>query len=152
MMKQETITLQKIDGIYDIQPLVEPALSLLETVLLSLLLMSLISLILYFTLKALCSKKSIAKRKIKELRNKHAENKINNHDAIYQLCLITKQGLKLKKLNQDTLLPNKLISKKQQWQDFIKDTSILRYKNNTESHVDINKLFSDSLFWLKVWP
>ena len=107
---------------------------------------------MYLTWKALYSKKSIAKRKIKQLRNKHAENKINIHDAIYQLCLITKQGLKLKKLNKDTLLPDKLTSKKQQWQNFIKEISILRYKNNTESDTDINKLFSDSLFWLKVWP
>lgn len=151
-MKQETITLQKIDGIYDIQPLIAPALSLLETVLLSLLLISLVNLILYFTWKALYSKNSIAKRKIKKLRDKHSDNKINTHDAIYQLCLITKQGLKLKKLNSDTLLPDKLSSKKQLWQSFIKDISILRYKNNSESHVDINKLFSDSLFWLKVWP
>ncbi len=151
-MKPETITLQKIDGIYDIQPLIAPALSLLETALLSLLLTFLISLILYFTWIALYSKKSIAKNKIKKLRHKHSENKINTHDAIYQLCLITKQGLKLKKLNKDTLLPNKLTSKEQQWQSFIKDISILRYKNNTDSHIDINKLFSDSLFWLKVWP
>ena len=152
MMKQEPITLQKIDGIYDIQPLIEPALNLLETTLLSLLLISLICLVLYLTWKTLHSKKSIAKRKINELCNKYAENKINNHDAIYQLCLITKHGLKLKKLNKDTLLPDKLTSKKQQWQNFIKDISILRYKNNTKSDVDINKLFSDSLFWLKVWP
>lgn len=151
-MNQETITLQKIDGIYDIQPLIEPALSLLETTLISLLLLLLISLTLYFAWKALYSKKSIAKHKIKALHNKYLENKINSHDAIYQLCLITKQGLKLKKLNKDTLLPDKLTSKKQQWQSFIKDISILRYKNNTETDIDINKLFSDCLFWLKVWP
>lgn len=151
-MNQETITLQKIDGIYDIQPPIESALSLLETSLLSLLLISLVSLIVYLTWKALYSKKSIAKRKINDLRNRHAENRINNHDAIYQLCLITKQGLKLKKLNKDTLLPNELTSKKQEWQNFIKDLSTLRFKNNAASDIDINKLFSDSLFWLKVWP
>ena len=151
MMTQESITLQKTDGIYDIQPLIEPALSLLETTLLSLVLISLTGLIIFLTWKVLYSKKSIAKRKIKELCHKYAENKINNHDAIYKLCLIIKQGLKLKKLNKDTILPDKLTSKKQQWQAFIKDISILRYKNNTESDIDINKLFSDSLFWLKVW-
>ena len=151
-MNQETSTLQIIDGIYDIQPLIKPTLSLLETTLLSVLLISLISLILYFTWHVLYSKKSIAKRKIKMLRNRHSENEINTHDAIYQLCLITKQGLKLKNINKDTLLPDKLLSKKQQWQNFIKDISILRYKKNIESDIDINKLFSDSLFWLKVWP
>ena len=151
-MNQKTITLQKIDGIYDIQPLIEPALSVLETTLLSILLAALIILTFYLTWKVLYSKKSIAKSKINKLRNRHAENKINTHDAVYQLCHITKQGLKLKKLNKDTLLPDKLTSRKQQWQSFIKDISILRYKNNSESHIDINKLFSDSLFWLKVWP
>ena len=151
-MSQETITLQKIDGIYDIQPPIEPALSLLETSLLSLLLISFVSLILYLTWKVLYSKKSVAKREIYNLRNKYSEKKINNHDAIYQLCLITKQGLTLTNLNKDSLLPNELTSKKQEWQDFIKDISILRYKNNEASHIAINKIFSDSLFWLKIWP
>lgn len=151
-MSQETITLQKIDGIYDIQPPIEPALSLLETSLLSLLLITFVSLILYLTWKVLYSKKSVAKREINNLRNKYSEKKINNHDAIYQLCLITKQGLTLTNLNKDSLLPNELTSKKQEWQEFIKDISILRYKNNAASYVDINKIFSDSLFWLKIWP
>ena len=151
-MNQKTNTLQIIDGIYDIQPLIKPALSLLEITLLSLLLVLLISLALYSTWKVLYSKKSIAKRNIIALRKKYAENRISSHDAIYQLCFITKQGLKLKNLNNDTPLPNKLISKNQQWQNFINDISFLRYKNITKSHNDINKIFSDSLFWLKVWP
>ena len=151
-MRKESIILQKIDDRYDMKAPLVPARSFLETSLLSLLLVVHMSLIFYFTWKALYSESSIAKSGIKKLRIRYAENNINTHDAIYQLCLITKQGLKLKKLNNDTLLPDKLSSKKQLWRSFINDISILRYENNTDSHIDINKLFSDSLFWLKVWP
>ena len=77
MMKQESITLQKIDGIYDIQALVEPALSLLETTLLSLLLISLIGLILSLTWKTLYSKKSIEKMVHIKLSLVGLENYVN---------------------------------------------------------------------------
>lgn len=149
-MNKKNIILQKIDGIYDIQPPTEPAINLLEKSLLSLLLILAISLSIYFTWKIIYSNKAIAKRKIKELYKHYT--KTNSHDTAYQLILATKQGLKLNRLNKDTPLPDKLSPKKQQWQTFIRDISSLRYKKNTPSNIDINKLYLDCLFWLKVWP
>lgn len=151
-MKPQTNTLPIIDGIYDIQPLTEPALSLFETAVFSISLITFISFISYIAWKKLYSKKTIAKRNIKLLQSKYQKNKINKHDAIYQLCLITKQGLKLKNLNSDVFLPPKIASKNKQWRHYIKNVTNMRYQNQTKSTVDMHKLFSDSLFWLKIWP
>lgn len=151
-MKSQTNTLSIIEGIYDIQPLTEPALSAFEITLFSISLTIIISFISYILWKYLYSKNAIAKRKIKVLQSKYQRNEINEHDAIYQLCLLTKQGLKLKNLNSDVFLPLKLASKNKQWQSFIINITNMRYQKNTKSTIDMHKLFSDSLFWLKVWP
>lgn len=151
-MNNETITLKMIDGIYDIQPPIHPALSGFETTLLILVFMIFISLVIYFIWKILFSAKGRAKRKIKKLHLKYSESKINSHDVIYQLCFILRQGLKLNYLGQNTFLPEQLTEKKEDWANFTKNISTLRYKNKGKSQEDINTLFENSLFWLKVWP
>lgn len=151
-MNKQTNTLEIIDGIYDIQPLAEPAFSFLETTLLSLLFLSLASLILYILWKNFYSKRAIAKREVKQLHKKYRKNKANSHDTIYQLCVIIKQGLKLKNLNNEVFLPKKLTAKSKQWEAFIEEISFLRYQNSEKKQIELEKLFSESLFWLKVWP
>ena len=145
-------TLQIIDGIYDIQPLAIPAISLFETTLLSLLTISLIAFVAYFSWKLFFSKRSIATREMKKLHNQFLNKKISDHDAVYRLCMLTKEGLKLKHLNNNVQLPYKLSSKLQQWHVYLDSISMLRYQNETKINIDINKLINDSLFWLKVWP
>lgn len=151
-MSGEIITLKIVEGIYDIQPPVHPALSGLETTLLATIYITLISLTVYFIWKTFYSAKKRAQRKIEKLRIKYSENKITSHDVIYQLCFILRQGLKLNYLGQNTLLPGKLIAKKEDWTIFTKNISTLRYKNKDKSQHDINTLFKNSLFWLKIWP
>lgn len=151
-MSDETTTLKMIDGIYDIQPPVRPALSVFETTLLLLVFIILISLIIYFIWKTFYSPKKRAQRKIKKLRAQYSENKITSHDVVYRLCFILRQGLKLSYLGQKTLLPEKLIAKKEDWTAFTKNISTLRYKNKDKSQQDIDTLFKNSLFWLKIWP
>jgi len=151
-MSDETITLKMIDGIYDIQPPVRPALSGFETTLLLLAFIILISLIIYFIWKTFYSPNKRAQRKIKSLNIKYLENKMTSHDVIYRLCFILQQGLKLNYLGQNTLLPEKLIAKKEDWTVFTTNISTLRYKNKDKSQQDIDTLFKNSLFWLKIWP
>jgi hypothetical protein len=141
-----------IDGIYDIQPPVRPALSGFETTLLLLVFIILISLIIYFIWKTFYSPQKRAQRKIKKLRAQYSENKITSHDVVYRLCFILRQGLKLSYLGQKTLLPENLIAKKEDWTAFTKNISTLRYKNKDKSQQDIDTLFKNSLFWLKIWP
>ncbi|MCK5724772.1 MAG: hypothetical protein KAI84_19715 [Gammaproteobacteria bacterium] len=151
-MNDEIITLEMIDGIYDIQPPVRPALSGFETTLLLLVFIIFIGLIIYFIWKTFYSSKKRAQRKIKKLRSQYSENKITSHDVVYRLCFILRQGLKLSYLGQNTLLPGTLIAKKEDWTAFTKNISTLRYKNKDKSQQDIDTLFKNSLFWLKIWP
>ena len=151
-MNDEIITLKMIDGIYDIQPPVRPTLSGFETTLLMLVFIIFISLIIYFIWKTFYSSRKRAQRKIKKLHVQYLKNTITSHDVIYRLCFILQQGLKLHYLGQNTLLPEKLIAKKEDWTAFTKNISTLRYKNKGKSQQDINTLFENSLFWLKVWP
>ena len=111
-MSSYSNTLPIIEGIYDIQPPTVPALSLLETSLLVMLFSSLLMFIFYFIWKTLLSKRAIAKRELKKLQHKYHHKNINRHDAVYQLCQITKNGLKLKNINKEVCLPSKLFSEK----------------------------------------
>ena len=151
-MSDEITTLKMIDGIYDIQPPVRPALSAFETTLLLLVFIIFISLIIYFIWKTFYSSRKRAQRKIKKLHVQYLKNTITSHDVIYRLCFILQQGLKLHYLGQNTLLPEKLIAKKEDWTAFTKNISTLRYKNKEKSQQDIDTLFKNSLFWLEIWP
>ena len=151
-MNHDILTLEKIDGIYDILPPVAPPASGFETTLLILIYMASISVIVYFTWKYLFSTRGRAKRNIKKLHLKYSANEINSHDAVYQLCYLLSQGLKINQLGKNTLLPKKIIHNKQEWLDFTKRISTLRYENKEKLNSDVIILFKDSLFWLKMWP
>lgn len=150
-MTAAEVTLQKIDGIYDIQPLFRPAYSTLETIVLVLLLTSAVIVSAYYIWKFLFSRKAITKRKILALQLKYSKNSIDAHDCIYQLCYLIQHGLKLKQLGIKTPLPEKLASKKDEWNSFISTLSNLRYAKNNNTK-KLNALFGDSLYWLKTLP
>lgn len=151
-MDKKINTIQIIDGIYDIQPLPIPAASLLETVLLTLFVITTCSVVFYFIWKSLFSNKAVAKHKIQQLNKNYLANNINSHDAVFQLCHITKQALKLKKLNIDTLLPKTIESNVKQWEEFLENLSALRYKKSSDKTINLDQLFIDTLFWIKIWP
>ena len=151
-MNKEAINIQMIDGIYDIQPLPIPPLSLLEISIATILIVSIISVISYFSWRILYSKKSIARRKINQLHNDYLTDNINSHNAIYQLCFITKEALGLKKLSNNTPLPKKLNPHITQWINFSDNLSTLRYKKSYDNKLVLDHVFSDALFWIKHWP
>lgn len=151
-MNENSNTLEVVDGIYDILPLSEPAFSLFEITILSLSITITISLIIYILWRTLFSKKVISTRKIKSLHLRYKQNKINDHDAVYELCDITRQGLNLNYLNKEISLPIKLASKKTAWHSFVDQSFKLRYASKSNTSNDLNNLFLDCVFWLKVWP
>lgn len=151
-MDKEIETLQIVDGIYDIQPLPIPAASLLETALLSILFITVCSVAFYFIWNVLFSNKAIAKRKIHQLNKNHITNNINSHDAVFRLCHITKKALKLKNLNKETPLPKAIESHINQWEEFLDNLYVLRYKKSSDKMINIDQLFIDTLFWIKIWP
>lgn len=151
-MDKEIETLQIVDGIYDIQPLPIPAASLLETTLLTILFITICSIAFYFIWNVLFSNKAIAKRKIHQLNKSHLTNNINSHAAVFRLCHITKQALKLKNLNKDTPLPKTIESHINRWEEFLGNLSALRYKKSSDKTINLDQLFIDALFWIKIWP
>ena len=148
-MSIEDIKLKKIDGIYDIQDLLPAVFSGLELLLGITILIILIS---YFFWRVFYSRKGTAKRKIIKLQHLYYKNKISEHDAVYQLCSHLQQGLKLKQLKTDTNLPETITTHAKKWLEFKKNISNLRYKKNSEHELNLNTIFSESLFWLRVWP
>lgn len=151
-MSIESVTLQKIEGIYDIQPILKPEHSSLETTLLFFIIIMLMIFFLYIPWTLFFSKKAIAKRKIQALKIQHQNKKITTHDTVYELCLVLRNGLNLKNINTKTTLPPQLASNKAQWNNFIEKTDLLRYKKESDSKYNIDSLFDESLFWLKTWP
>ena len=151
-MNNESISLNIIDGIYDIQPLATPAFSPLELTLLSLFSLLVISILLYTIWRLFYSVKGIAKRKLKKTHADFLHKKLDEHDTVYQLCSVLRQGLKLNQINTDTNLPVRLNAYKQKWKLFTKTISDLRYSENKKSPAELNALFDDTLYWLKLWP
>lgn len=151
-MDNEIKTLQIVDGIYDIQPLPIPAASLLEIALSTILFITVCSVVFYFIWKLLFSRKAIAKRKIHQLNKNHLTNNINSHEAVFRLCHITKEALRLKNLNKNTPLPKTIEPHINRWEEFLDNVSVLRYEKSSNKTINLDQLFIETLFWIKIWP
>lgn len=151
-MNSDAIRLKIADGIYDIYPPVDPGLSTIETGIISIIVIIAVSAIVYIIWSQLYSVKGQARRNIKKLHNNYSENKVTDHDAIYQLCQLLCQGIKTNHIGINTPLPEKLALNKTEWLEFVSTLSVVRYGNNDDLPVTIDSLFKDSIRWLKLWP
>lgn len=149
-MNSNIITLQKVDGIYDIQPIIAPAFSAFELTVLFILLISFLTANIYLVWIFVFSTKAKSKRKLVKLQKSYLHNNISRHDAIYELCKIIRKGLKQKQLDKKMPLPNNIKGNKQRWDKFINQLSDFRYKDSSDTSIDILPLFRESLFWLKL--
>ena len=149
MTDSKLITLQKIDGIYDIQPVITPALSGFEFTILFILLITFMAANIYLVWMFFFSRKAKSRQKIVKLQKKYTHNSISPHDAIYELCQIIRNGLKQKQLDTKTPPPKNIKGNMQRWDNFINELSNLRYGNSIDTSIDISPLFKESLFWFK---
>ena len=148
-MDTKFIALQKIDGIYDIHPMMPPAMSILEITVLFILLVIFVTVSAYLAWVFVFSIKAKSKREIVNLRNKYEGNIISPHDAIYELCEILRAGINIKQLCADTPLPKGSKGSEKRWDKFIENLSDYRYNNYSDSSIDISPLFQESLYWIK---
>ena len=150
-MASKITTLQLIDGIYDIQPIIEPALSAFELTVLFISLISLVAATFYLVWIFIFSRKAKSRREIVNLQKRYTHNTISTHDAIYELCRILRKGLELKQLYTKTPPPKNIKGNKQQqrWDKFINELSDFRYDDSIDTSIDIFPLFEESLFWFK---
>ncbi|MCW8899473.1 MAG: hypothetical protein OQK75_02500 [Gammaproteobacteria bacterium] len=150
-MKNGHITLEKTDGIYDINPLPVPDISGIEIFLIFLVVVAIVAGIIYFIWHIFFSVKGKVKRQVKQLNKDYIENKLNRRDASYKLCFLLQQGLNVTWIGSAIELPEKLQSHKQEWHQFADKLSLLRYSENEDHEQEISALFIKSLFWLRVW-
>ena len=148
-MDSKIITLQKIDGINDIQPMIAPALSTFELTVLFILLISFVAANIYLVWIFFFSRKAKSRREIVKLQKRYTHNIISPHDAIYDLCRIFRKGLEQKQLDTKTPLPKNIKGSKQRWVKFMNELSDFRYKDSSDISIDISPLFEESLFWFK---
>ena len=148
-MDSKIITLQKIDGIYDIQPIITPSLSAFELSILSVLFISFITVSIYLVWIFFYSKKAKSRREIIKLQKKLKRNIISTNDAIYELCLIFRKGIDQKQLDIKTPLPKHSRGSEQRWEKFINSLSDFRYRKSSAASIDISQLFDETLFWLQ---
>lgn len=149
-MNKESIQLEKLDGIFDIQPPLAPELSSLEISLILITIIITLSVVLYFAWHLFYSNKGQNKRNIKKLEKKYNDNSISEHEAVYQLCTYLKNGLKLNHIGIQTKLPANKNLNSEQWESFTNTLSDIRYNNNSKPN--LNQIFKESLHWLRVWP
>ena len=149
MIDSKLITLQKMDGIYDIQPVITPALSSFEFTVLFILIISFISANIYVVWLFVFSRKAKSRREIVKLQKKYTHNSISPHDTIYELCQILRKGLEQNQLDKNTPPPRNIKGNMQRWDNFINELSDLRYDNIIDTSIDITHLFKESLFWLQ---
>lgn len=152
MMDDNRVALMKIDGIYDIQPPLSAAFSPLETSLVIIAGTLTFCVALYALWNNYFSTKAQAKHNIKKLHIDFLKNKINSHDAAYQLIFFLQQGIQVNHIGNSTPFPKTLYAKKAEWNVFINDISTLRYKKTINPGPDINTLITNSLQWIKLWP
>lgn len=155
-MKNEKMTFEKIEGIYDIHSLTPPPLSAVELFLILVVFTATIMLLGYFIWKHVYSRKGKAQRNIKKLFKLYQANNITPHDAVYQLCAHLKHGLNLKQISVENTLTTKLQCHLNQchmnkWHLFTEKLNTLRYNNINKTEQEIGNAFNESLFWLKLW-
>lgn len=143
------------EGIYDIYPPAVPDLSFIDISLIILSTLIFIAALSYIVWLKFFSVRAINQRRIRQLQRQFLQQAITPHDAIYQLCDCLKKGLALKQIDQTTTIPPEIIADKKHWDNFNNEITQLRYKN--KNHVNnsrerLNTLFSDALYWLKIWP
>jgi hypothetical protein len=150
-MNIKSIHLEKVDGIFDIQPPAIPELNNLEIGLISIAIIIATSIILYLFWQLFYSNKGQNKRKIIKLEKKFQNNTISKDKTVYQLCAYLKKGMEINHIGQQTKLPYNQKLNNKQWEIFTNTLSELRYNKNKKSNADLNQLFKESLYWLKVW-
>lgn len=155
-MKNKNMTLEKIEGIYDIHALPPPPLSAIELFLILFAFTASIMLLGYFFWKHVYSRKGTAQRNIKKIFKLYQAKNITARDAVYQLCSHLKHGLNIKQISvkniQTTHLQRQLDHyNPDKWHRFIEKLNTLRYDNMNKTEKEIEDAFNESLFWLKLW-
>ncbi|MEA1888573.1 MAG: hypothetical protein U9N50_02155 [Pseudomonadota bacterium] len=156
-------TLQTVHGLLDIDPPAPPPESSIPVVVSSLALIIFLIALATIAVRHIKSYRSQAKRSLRHLRNKVAQQDIDTKiqdtnfqkETAYQLAHILARGLGVNGITSSTPLPAEMDRYHERWQLFIHKLSLSRFSSeNSKAGMTTNskKMFDDAIFWLKIWP
>jgi hypothetical protein len=148
-MKEE---IKLANGIYDIVSPAEPALSTTDYAIIIILIAVFSAIVIYIASCFIDVDKIRVSRNIRRLKIAHSNKAITTRTAVYQLCSLVRDGLKIQTINPDDVLPEKITLHQSRWNNFASELSRLRYQKTDAQPVDVSNLFDESLFWLRIWP
>lgn len=151
-MNKESINLNIIDGIYDIQPPVTSVQNDMDILLQVFITAILLAGIVFSIWKKYYSKKNNLKRKIKLLHTEFLQNRMTSHDLVFQLASLLQNGLQIKYINIHSELPEQVSEYKSEWESFSTMLSDFRYQDIKSNPVQVAELIQQSLFWIRIWP
>ncbi|MCK5359830.1 MAG: hypothetical protein KAJ95_04345 [Gammaproteobacteria bacterium] len=145
----------------DIEPPMLPPESNISIIFAALTLLLILVIFIILSIRLYISPRSKARRHIKRLE-KYFTNHIQERDSkkyavdvretSYQLAHIFAAGVELNGVTASTLLPVELNRHRERWQNYTRELSSTRYDKQYSRQVSLDKLFIDSLFFLKHWP
>lgn len=154
--------LQTTTVLLDIEPPVHPAESDLGIYLTALTLLIILAIFIVFAIRQYISPRSKAKRCLQQLqkiiKNSNREMASNYGDAedakeiSYQLAHILAIGVGLNGVTISTTLPDELNHQQERWQHFTRELSAARYEQKLSHPSSLDRLFKETLFFLKNWP
>ena len=152
--------LQTTSVLLDIEPPVLPVESDISIIFAALALFFILTVFIILSIRHYDSPRSRARRDIKWLertiKSSNAERySKNNTDDVkeisYQLAQIFAAGIGLNGVTASTILPAKLNHHRERWQNFTRELSEIRYDQQYSRQARLDKLFIESLFFLRNW-
>jgi len=158
--------LQTVHGLLDIEPLAPPPESNIPAVMSFLVLVIFLITLTTIAVRRFNGYRSQAKRRLHRLQNRVEQQDAGDASAYdtntqkntaYQLARILSHGLGLNGITSSTPLPAVLDHHHERWQLFINNLSLFRFaksasKTSNSNRSNINEMFDDAFFWLKIWP
>ena len=153
--------LQSTTILVDIEPPVLPAESDISIFFAGLTLLIIMTVLIILSIRNYISPRSKARRHIQRLEktiNSSNPERYRKNNAIdvkkisYQLARIFATGVDLNGVTASSVLPVELNPHLERWKNFTRDLSLLRYDQQYTRQVSLDKLFLDSLFFLRNWP
>ena len=153
--------LQTTTVLLDIEPPVLPAESDISIIFAGLTLLIILTVFIFLSIRQYISPRSKARRDIQRLKktinssNPKRYSKYNSDNVkeiSYQLAQIFATGINSNGVTASSILPVELNAHLERWQNFTRDLSLHRYDQQATQQSSLDKLFIESLFFLRNWP
>jgi hypothetical protein len=99
-----------------------------------------------------CSAKRARLRQLKRLRNACLRKHVSPRMTSYWIAALLKQRLGVRHLSASVALPESLLTRQAQWDEFLRRLHQARYAPHACNVHDVEALIAETRFWLRRWP